>query len=538
MPETMNVQQLKTMRDEYQPHALIDVREKGDFVQKHIFRAVPIPRGQLELLMPERVPVQSIPIIVYCDDGYRTEKAIQLLEDMGYTRVYQLEGGLAAWEAAGYRVDYGTNVPGKDYGEKVAVTKRTPHLQVEEVYASLERGDDLIIVDSRTREEYEISHIPGAYSVPGGELPNRVHTIRATAKDQNKKIVVNCAGRTRSILGADILIRMGIPNVYALENGTAAWKMAGYELANGPGDDLAASNDPEAIRQTSEYAERVASDDGVQYIGIDEFKALLGSDELYYVIDARLPEEYAAGHIPGSTLLSVGQMALQADEILSVNQAQVVFVSDSGVRARLGASMARQLDYQNAFVLDGGIASWIASGGELITENPVTPVYGLEQARRHAPSISTSTLETQLRTKNPPVLIDVRGSGDYALGHIAGSRWIPRGDIERKISEYVPDRDTDIVVICDTGIRSSLTAATLSSMGYSSAGWLDGGLDAWSNSGYELVEGLDGANVSLKVAKEDVAMIGRRGPLARTEQDMIDYLEWEIELGEKYETTS
>ena len=81
-----------------------------------------------------------------------------------------------------------------------------------------------------------------------------------------------------------------------------------------------------------------------------------------------------------------------------------------------------------------------------------------------------------------------------------------------------------------------MAAATLGELGYQSVQWLEGGINGWQDSGGEIVEGLDGADVPLKLAKEDVEMLGRRGPLARDRQDMIDYLTWEIDLGEKYET--
>ena len=535
MPQSISVDELNRLREGQEPHALLDVREKGDFVQRHIFHAVPIPRGLLELRVPTRIPDLSIPVIVYDEDGQRAGLAADRLEDMGYENVRVLDGGFDAWESSGGRTDYGTNVPGKDYGEKVAVQRHTPHLTPDEVVAMQNQNERVIVLDSRTREEYERNHVPGAFSTPGAELPRRIRTIIDAPENQDATIVVNCAGRTRSILGADVLIRMGIDNpIYALENGTMAWTMAGYDLESGEGADIDVASAPAAKQIIHQFAARIAADDGVETITIEEFNSLRERGELHYALDVRLPHEFEEGRIPGSVSLPGGQVALAADEIVAVNQAPIVLISVTGDRAMITGSYARQIGYPNVFVLEGGIEAWTEAGGELVTEEPALDVPGLDDAVGATTSVSVDELASELE-ENGPSVIDVKGSGDYALDHIAGSRWIPRGDIERRIGDHVGDQAAPIVLTCDTGVRSALAAMTLQDLGYSNVRWLDGGLDAWRDAGKPLAEGLDGADVSVRVAKDDVEMIGRVGPLARNRQDMIDYLEWEIALGDKYE---
>ncbi len=536
MPTTITVEELKTMRENQEPHALIDVREKGEFVLRHIFRAVPIPRGVLELRVSQRIPVQHLPVIVYDQDGHRAALAAETLEEIGYRDVRLLDGGLDSWEASGGRTDYGTNVPGKDFGEKVAVLRKTPHLTPDEVVERQKRGERILILDSRTREEYERAHVPGAFSVPGAELPTRIRTLIDAPENKDATIVVNCAGRTRSILGADVLIRMGMQNpVYALENGTMAWSMAGHELERGPGADVDAARAPSAQQVVRAFADRVAEEDGVTSISIEEFQALRDDGALHYALDVRLPHEYAEGHIPGSVSLPGGQIALAADEIVAVNQGQIVLISDTGVRAKISGSYARQIGYPNVAVLAGGIEGWRASGLDVVTKDETPEVPGLAEAKSRTQSTSPTELFEALAT-NETLIVDVKGSGDYALAHIAGSRWVPRGDLERRIEKYAESTDQAIVLTDNDGTRAALACATLQDLGYTNVRWLEGGLDAWHAAGYETVEGLDGADVSLKEAKEDVEMIGRVGPLARNRQDMLDYLEWEIELGHKYET--
>ena len=93
------------------------------------------------------------------------------------------------------------------------------------------RSENFVIVDGRPFAEYRKMSIPGGICCPNGELALRIQDI---APDPRTKIVVNCAGRTRSIIGAQTLLDLGVPNpVYALENGTQGWFLAGLELEHG-----------------------------------------------------------------------------------------------------------------------------------------------------------------------------------------------------------------------------------------------------------------------------------------------------------------
>src|SRR5438309_505493 len=89
----------------------------------------------------------------------------------------------------------------------------------------------MVIVDSRTFEEYHRGCIPGSISVPGGELVLRIGEL---VERPETTIVVHCGGRTRSYIGAESLRRMRLPNpIVALENGTMGWELAGLTLERG-----------------------------------------------------------------------------------------------------------------------------------------------------------------------------------------------------------------------------------------------------------------------------------------------------------------
>src|SRR5439155_258686 len=115
--------------------------------------------------------------------------------------------------------------------ELVESQRHTPSLSAEEVQALLAQNADVVVLDARRFDEYQTMNIPGSTSVPGGELALRA---RELAPDPATRVIVNCAGRTRSIIGAQSLVNSGLPNpVAALRNGTIGWTLAGQALEHG-----------------------------------------------------------------------------------------------------------------------------------------------------------------------------------------------------------------------------------------------------------------------------------------------------------------
>ena len=97
--------------------------------------------------------------------------------------------------------------------------------------ALIDAKADMVIVDARRFDEYQTMSIPTAASVPWAGLVLR---IRELAPRAETRVIVNCARRTRSIIGTQSLINAGIPNpVAALRNGTIGWKLAGQKLDRG-----------------------------------------------------------------------------------------------------------------------------------------------------------------------------------------------------------------------------------------------------------------------------------------------------------------
>ena len=345
------------------PFAFIDVREAGEYNSSHIAGASLLSRRQLEFHLPLAVPFTGTHVVICDDDGRRAALAAATLEGMGYTHVSVLAGGINRWVSDNHPTEWGSNVPSKDFGEKVEVVHHVPEIDATELHTRLGRGDKLIILDTRTPEEYRRFCIPGGRSVPGGELALRITDItRDLAPDTT--VIVNCAGRTRSIIGTRMLQRMGLTNVYGLKNGTSGWVLAGHQLEQGADRVTLPEPSSEGRAAAEAYAMRLAAEDGVRLLNIPALRTLMErrQRETVYLIDVRTAEEYAAGHIPGFRWFPGGQAVQRSDDAAVVKNCPIVFACDRKARAVFTASWYRQMGFQEVYAVDGGTSAWVASG--------------------------------------------------------------------------------------------------------------------------------------------------------------------------------
>src|SRR5438067_12070007 len=258
------------------PHAVLDVRERGAYERGHVFRATSLPRRQLEFRMSTLVTAPATPLALIDADGALAPLAATTLAAMGYRDVRILDGGLAAWRAAGRRVVQGLNVPSKVFGERALHEWGTPQIAPHDLMRRIDKREDMVIVDSRTFEEYHRGCIPGSISVPGGELVLRIGEL---VERPETTIVVHCGGRTRSYIGAESLRRMRLPNpIVALENGTMGWELAGLTLERGATRSAPAPS-PRSRARAADVARRVAAEDGVPAVPPDELAARLARDD-------------------------------------------------------------------------------------------------------------------------------------------------------------------------------------------------------------------------------------------------------------------
>jgi rhodanese-related sulfurtransferase len=449
--------------------AFLDVREHGQYGLSHPFFGVPLPYSCFELRIGALVPNPSARVVLYDDGSGVAEKATARAEALGYTNVHVLEGGTRGWEEAGYTLYSGVNVPSKTFGELVEHELDTPRIPAETLKAMQDSGEDFVLVDGRPFAEYTRFNIPGGICCPNGELALRIKDL---APNPDTKVVVNCAGRTRSIIGAQTLRDLGIPNeVVALENGTQGWLLAGLELEYD-----AARRYPKQIEKADFEALKtrtraMAEARGAEFISPRQLDAWLADTTgTTYVFDVRTEEEFGTDGVPGSAHAPGGQLVQATDQWVGVRGARIVVVDSDGIRANMVASWLRQLGHQ-AYVLEGGVEA--LAGVKLPTPRP--------PALRGVASLSPNDAAKQVGSGAQ--LMDLRPSMDYRAGHIKGATWSIR-----PILGASANADGPVLLIADEPGLAALAATDLEEMGKEVAGALEGGPDAWRAAGLEVVE--------------------------------------------------
>jgi rhodanese-related sulfurtransferase len=393
---------------------LLDVRPEGPFAEGHPLFAASFPLGRLEAEVLDRLPRRSVPLVVYGEGAGDAAAAAGRLRSLGYRDVSLLEGGLAGWAAGGGELFRDVNAPSKAFGELVEATAGTPAVAASQLRALLRSGADVVVLDARRFEEYHTMSIPTATSVPGAELIMRAGAL---APDPATLVVVNCAGRTRSIIGTQSLINAGLPNrVVALRNGTMGWSLAGLELEHG--QQRRAPGVPPAMARRAEVAAwAVARKTGVGRIGATALEALLDrGTRTVYRFDVRSPEDYAAGHLAGFRSAPGGQLVQETDRFAPVRGALVVLAGDGGGQAAMTASWLAQMGWEVAVLGPGGFA---------VQTGPWAPAW---PPPPEPPQADPAQVESWLREGGAAV-VDVDSSRQFEAGHVPGAAWALRTDL-------------------------------------------------------------------------------------------------------------
>ncbi|TMJ16858.1 MAG: thiosulfate sulfurtransferase [Alphaproteobacteria bacterium] len=349
------------LRDEI---ALLDLRHEAAYATGHPLFAGNMAADRIALEAETRLPRKNVPIVVYDAGEGVVPQAADRLRALGYTDVRQLDGGLQAWQMAGFELFRDVNSYAKAFGEMVESRRHTPSLSADEVAGLMASKANIAVLDVRRFDEYATMNIPGSISVPGAELVLRAGRA---APDPETTIIVNCAGRTRSIIGTQSLINAGVANkVVALRNGTIGWTLAGQDLEHGA--DRCGEIGPFEGAKTN--AREVAYRAGVRHIGIAEAMALEAqTNRTLYRFDVRASEDYAAGHLRGFRHYPGGQLVQEIDMAAPVRGARILLTDNMGIRADMTGSWLAQMGWET-YVLEGGYERALEVGPAEVLPRP------------------------------------------------------------------------------------------------------------------------------------------------------------------------
>ncbi|QWD60712.1 rhodanese homology domain-containing protein [Polynucleobacter sp. MWH-UH35A] len=457
--------------------ALLDVREEDPHAQEHPLFAANLPLSRIEIDAYAKLPKKTVPIVTLDDGEGFAQLAAERLIQLGYSDVSVFEGGVKAWKAAGGEVFKDVNVPSKSFGELVESKRHTPSLSAQEVKQLIDTKEDVVVVDVRRFDEYNTMSIPTGISVPGAELVLRLPEL---APNPQTKVIVNCAGRTRSIIGTQSLINAGIPNeVHALRNGTIGWTLAGQALDKGQSrkfQEVSEATKSDAANRARSVADRA----GVKRADLSDVQTWKSQiDRTTYFFDTRTPEEYEAGHLPGFRSVPGGQLVQETEMVAPVRGARIVLVDPSGggVRANMPASWLAQMAW-DVYVLDGFSSSHLTEKGAWKPSLPTLPTIA---------SADAITVSNWLKNDSNTIAIDFSTHANYVKGHIPGSWFALRSQLADALKN-IPEVDRYVISSSPSEL-SYFAAEELQTLTNAEVLVLEGGNLAWTNAGLALEKG-------------------------------------------------
>lgn len=392
--------------------AFIDIREVADYGRGHPFFVSNVPYSILEAQIGLFVPCYQTPTILLDGGDGISEKAAVHLEDMGYRNMIVLRGGIQAWADAGYALYEGISAPSKSFGEVIEHELGTVSISAKELKARMDTGDDnFLLVDVRTPEEFHRMTIPTSTSCPNAELSLR---YAAMLKRPDQDIIVHCAGRTRSIIGAQTLSLLGLSNkIYALENGTMGWVLDGLELEHGATRSYPLDIDKTILNDAHEKADALKDQYQIPVVDMNILNSWLeDKGNTTFLFDIRTAEEYEAGHVAGFRHAPGGQLIQATDQWFATRGGKIVLFDNHRMRAMMSAIWLKGMGH-DAYILDEDTVNELVQVSKFIID-----VSGLAFIDAAGIAASDATI------------IDIRSSAEYRNGHIDRAIWSIRPKLD------------------------------------------------------------------------------------------------------------
>lgn len=512
----INPAQLRAILDDGDEFAVLDVREEGVFGRDgHLLLASNLPLSRLERLAPAMLPCRKVRVIV-CDAGDEGDALARLAAERlimaGYERVHVLDGGTAAWRGRGGTLYGGLNTYSKAFAEQLSHVRDIPQVTVAQVESWKSQGRRVHLLDCRPAAEYRRMTIPGATNYPGMELSYRA----AQLAPANDIVLINCAGRTRSLMATQTLLEVGARNpVYALQGGTMGWALAGRELAHDV-ESACPALQVQARDAAVSSAKKLALRHAIEELSPSGLAALqAGGGRTVYVFDVRTAQEYEAGHLPGAVNIGGAQLVHALDVWAPVRNAYIVLVDDDGARAIFTAMWLKQMGWHEVRVHQAQVqADWPC--GAAAASEPLN--LARSRAILRAPADAA-----ELQSQNMATIVDIEDSLSYKRLHVAGAWHAVRSRmaacLPRIQSEAAP---REIVLTCRDGALARIACAETQDLIDVPVSALDGGTAAWIAAGLPTAEGAERLSGS-----DDDAWLRAHQRSGDTRRAMLEYLDWE-----------
>ena len=370
--------ELAAMRADGDELAVLDTRDVGVHSSGHVPESCPVPAPELEWRLAGLLPRRAVRVVVVGEDDTAAHRAAHGVRRQGFTNVAVLAGGVEACAEAGYDVHDGIHTMSKAFGEHVSHLRGTPMISADELKLRRAHQQPVALVDCRPEPEFAALHVPGAANAPGTELLARVLDMDL---EPGTPIAVSCAGRTRSIIGAQTLIDAGVDApVLALENGTMGWKLAGQDLDKGADPGAADQPSPSALQDAAARARRLADAHGVRVIGESDLARWLNDDSrTTYVFDVNSPSDYDAGHRPGFVSAPGGQLVQELTARTAVPSARIVVADSDGVQSLVTAYWLRLMGRDAYALPDANRGCWLEPSTDATAE-PTRPAKPYERS--------------------------------------------------------------------------------------------------------------------------------------------------------------
>ena len=439
----------------------LDVREAGVFSEGHPLFAVSLPYSVFEDRVGRLVPNRKVPLILIDGGDGTALAAADALSGMEYSDISLVRGGVRGWSKAGFTLFEGVHVPSKTLGELAFERWKPPTLKPSELCEWQKEGKEFSLLDCRPQSEFRKMTVPGATCMPTGEI---VHSL--SMLDKHAPIVITCAGRTRSIIGAcslSLIARDG--RFLALENGTQGWSLSGLELKRGSEiADIPPLAEQEE-NETRKRAKAMMARYGIDFVDAESAANFQGCVErTTYFFDVRSVTQAYADRLDAFESIPVGQLVQTADAKAGVRRARMVLADDIGMRAAVAAFWLRALGYDvHVAIIDDRLRGLPRAG----MPEP-RPIERIEL------KASTSLSEVREGTAR---LVDLRPSAAFSKASVAGSEWLSRF----RIRELPPGPKW--LIVGDDGPQAELAAREFSRLGGRSFAIVSGGFEALRSAG-------------------------------------------------------